>query len=48
MSKNTIDERVHNIVYDKEAVSGFIVDGKLDFKNNPGLVYKLLGKESER
>lgn len=44
LSKDTIDDRVHDIVYGKGAVSGYIVDNQLDFRNNPDLVYKLLGK----
>lgn len=46
LTRNTVDERVHDIVYEKRDTAGFIVDGKLDFKNNPDLVYKLLGQES--
>jgi SNF2 family DNA or RNA helicase len=37
LSKNTIDERVHNILYRKDTISKFIVDDKLDIYNNPEL-----------
>ncbi len=43
ISRNTVDDRVHEIVYEKAATSKYIVDGVLDFKNNPDLLYKLLG-----
>lgn len=44
ISRNTVDERVHDMVYSKSATSKYIVDGVLDFRNNPDLFYKLLGK----
>lgn len=47
LSKNTIDEKVHELVYEKGMTADYIVDNKLDFKNNPKLLYKLLGAESE-
>lgn len=37
ITKDTIDERVHKIVYSKATVSNYIVDGKLDVYNNPDL-----------
>ena len=37
LTTNTIDERVHNIVYSKLGVSKYIVDDDLDLKNNPDL-----------
>lgn len=37
ISKGTIDERVHKIIYNKAAISDYIVDGKLDVYNNPDL-----------
>lgn len=43
LSANTVDDRVHQIVYDKGAMSDYIVDGKLEIKNNPELFKKLLG-----
>lgn len=45
ISKDTIDERVHDIVYSKKGTSDYLVDNKLDFKNNPNLVATLLGKD---
>lgn len=45
ISKDTIDERVHDIVYSKKNTSDYLVDNKLDFKNNPNLVATLLGKD---
>lgn len=45
LSKDTIDERVHNIVYGKKAVSGFIVDNQIDIYNNPELFNFLLGRD---
>ena len=45
LSKDTIDERVHNILYRKDITSKFIVDGKLDIYNNPELFDKLLGSD---
>ena len=46
ISKDTVDERVHNIVYSKAATSKYIVDGEMDFKSNPDLFYKLLGVDA--
>lgn len=43
ISKDTIDERVHDILYSKDQVSGYIVDNKIDIHNNPDLFDKLLG-----
>lgn len=44
ITKDTIDETVHKILEEKKDVSGYIVDGKLDIRNNPELFDKLLGK----
>lgn len=44
ISKDTIDERVHDIIYGKEIMSKYIVDNKIDLHNNPELLYQLLGK----
>lgn len=44
LSRDTVDDRVHEIVYEKAATSKYIVDGVIDFRNNPDLFYKLLGK----
>ena len=43
VSKNTIDERVENILYRKDSISKYIVDNKLDIRNNPELFDILLG-----
>lgn len=48
LSKDTIDDRVHDIVYGKDCVAGYIVDGKLDIHNNPELFDKLLGDTIRR
>ena len=48
LTKNTIDEKVHEIVYEKGMTADYIVDNKLDFKNNPKLIYKLLGSDSDK
>lgn len=45
ITKDTIDERVHNILYSKDMITKYIVDDKLDIKNNPKLLDFLLGKE---
>lgn len=42
--KDTVDERVHNILSTKEGVADYIVDNKLDIKNRPELFDMLLGK----
>lgn len=41
LSKNTIDERVHNIIYRKEGIAGYIVDN-IDIHSNPELFDLLL------
>lgn len=43
LTLNTVEERVHNIVYNKKAISEFMVDS-IDIKNNPELFDYLLGK----
>ena len=48
LSKDTIDERVHNIIYKKGSMSKFIVDNNLDIYNNPELFELLLGRSSRR
>lgn len=42
ITKGTIDERVHNIVYAKGAVSKYIIDNNMDICNNLDLLDKLL------
>ncbi len=44
LTKDTVDDRVHDIIMTKDGVSKYVVDGQLDFKNNPKLVEYLLGK----
>lgn len=44
LSKDTVDEHVYQILEDKRAISNYIVDGKLDLKNNPELFDFLLGR----
>ena len=44
LSRDTVDDRVHNILFEEGATASYIVDGKLDFRNNPDLYYKLLGR----
>lgn len=43
LTAGTVDETVHNIIFDKECTSQYIVDGKLDIKKNPALFDMLLG-----
>lgn len=43
ITRDTIDEIVHNILYTKEGVANYIVDNKLDVKAHPELVDILLG-----
>lgn len=43
LSKDTVDETVHKILFTKQGMSDFMVDNKLDFKNNPELYDLLLG-----
>lgn len=42
LAKNTIDDRVHDIVYVKKAVADYIVDNELDLRSNPELFDLLL------
>lgn len=46
LTKNTVDEKVHNILYTKQHISDYIVDNRLDLKNNPELVNLLLSDEN--
>lgn len=43
ITRDSLDERVHNIVYTKELASNYIVDDKLDLKKHPELFNILLG-----
>lgn len=42
ITKDTIDEKVHDIISKKEGTSKYIVDNELDLHNNPELVSLLL------
>ncbi len=42
ITRNTVDDRVHDILYTKSGISEFIVDDKLDIVNNPQLFNLLL------
>lgn len=42
ITRNTVDDRVHDILYTKSGISEFIVDGNLDILNNPKLFNLLL------
>ena len=44
ITRDTVDDKVHNMIMTKDGISKYIVDGQLDFKNNPQLVEILLGK----
>lgn len=43
IAKDTVDERVHNIIHTKEGISKYIVDNNLDIRNHPELFDILLG-----
>lgn len=43
ITKDTIDERVHDILSTKDGVAKYIVDDKLNLRNNPELFDMLLG-----
>ena len=45
MAKDTIDERVRQILEQKRGIANFIVDNELDLKANPKLFDFLLGRE---
>lgn len=42
ITRDTVDDRVHDILYTKSGISEFIVDDKLDIMNNPKLFNLLL------
>ena len=44
ITKDTIDERVHQILYDKHTISKYIVDNNLDIQKDPKLFDFLVGK----
>lgn len=37
ITRNTVDDKVHDILYRKKGISSYIVDNKLDLKNHPEL-----------
>lgn len=43
VTKDTVDDRVEQILYTKEGIANYIVDGKLDLRKNPQLFDFLLG-----
>lgn len=43
ITKDTVDEKVHDILYTKSNISSYIVDNKIDLVNNPKLFDFLLG-----
>lgn len=43
ISKDTVDERVHNIISRKEGIANYIVDDTLDIRNHPEIFDLLLG-----
>ena len=45
ITRDTVDERVHDIISRKEGIANYIVDGKLDLISNPGLFDMLLGNK---
>jgi SNF2 family DNA or RNA helicase len=46
MSKDTIDERVRQIIDTKQGIAGYIVDDNIDLRQNPQLFDFLLGREN--
>ena len=47
LSRDTVDDRVHDIIYTKQLVSSYIVDGKLDIHNHPEVFDMLLGDSNK-
>ena len=45
MAKDTIDERVRQILEHKKGIASYIVDDKLDLKKYPELFDLLLGRD---
>lgn len=43
VTRDTVDERVHDILSKKEGIANYIVDGKLDMHNHPEIFDMLLG-----
>ena len=47
LSKDTVDDRVHQIMTEKGDIAKYIVDGEIDIRKNPELFRMLLGFDSE-
>ena len=47
VTRDTVDDRVEQILYRKSGVAKYIVDGKLDIRNNPDLLEYLLGHDTK-
>lgn len=43
ISKDTVDERVHNILYTKDSLSKYIVDDSIDIHSHPELLDLIIG-----
>lgn len=48
ITRNTVDDSVHDIVYNKKHISNYIVDGQIDLKSNPALFDLLLSDTVRR
>lgn len=48
ITKNTVDDKVHDIIYKKAGISGYIVDDSLDLKNHPEIFKLLLSTDNKR
>lgn len=44
LTKDTVDDKVHKILYKKGTISDYIIDNKLDIKKDPKLFNYLLGR----
>lgn len=47
VSKDTVDDKVEQILATKSEIANYIVDGKLDLRSNPDLFNYLLGHDSK-
>ena len=45
VTKDTVDDKVEQILYRKDGIAKYIVDGKMDFRKNPDLFNFLLGDD---
>ena len=48
ISVDTVDDRVHDILYEKSTMSNYIVDDKLDLHNNPALLSYIMQDSLKR